>query len=64
MIILSEGCKPDNFEDATLENLSSEIFEVIPILMNMNLSLNKTPLTFLLFVGQTWMTQFILAISL
>ena len=23
MIILSEGCKPDNFEDATLENLSS-----------------------------------------
>ena len=29
-----------------------------------NLSLNQTPLTFLLYVRQTWMTQLIMAISL
>ena len=34
------------------------------MLLNMNLSLISTLLTFLLYVRQTWMTQLILAISL
>ena len=49
----------------TLSNLALRIFEAfVPILLNVNLSLNQTLLTFLLYVRQTWMTQLILAISL
>ena len=49
----------------TLYNLVSHIFEAfIPILLNMNLSLNQTLLTFLLYVRQTWITQLTLAFSL
>ena len=46
----------------TLLNFALQIFEAfIQILLNVNLSLNKTLLTFWLYVRQTWMT---LAISL
>ena len=42
-----------------------QIFEpFIRIFLIVNLSLNQTLLTFLLYVRQTWMTQLILAISL
>ena len=45
--------------------LALGIFEVfLRILLIMNLSLNQTLLTYLLYVNQTWMTQFILANSL
>ena len=48
-----------------LENLALRIFETfVRILLNVNLSLNQTLLTFLLCVRQTWMTQLILAVSL
>ena len=60
MAILAKGCKPDEFESHI-----SQIFKVfIRILLNLNLSLNETLLTFLPYVRQTWMTQLILAISL
>ena len=65
MAILSKGCKPDNFEPCNSLNLALQIFEAsVRILLNVNLSLNQTLLTFLLYVRQTWMTQLILAISL
>ena len=65
MVILSKVCKPDKFESNNPLNLASEIFEAfVPILLNVNLSLNQTLLTFLLYVKQTWMAQLILAISL
>ena len=63
MAILSEGCKPDNFESydqltfANIQGLHSKW-------LNVNLSLDQTRLTFLLYVRQTWMTQLILAIFL
>ena len=45
-------------------NLALPIFEVfVHIFLNMNLSLNQTLLTFLLYVRQTLITQLILAIS-
>ena len=48
----------------TLSSLALPIFEAfVRILLIPNLSLNQTLLTFLLCVRQTWMTQFILAIS-
>ena len=48
-----------------LENLALRIFETfVRILLNVNLSLNQTLLTFLLCVRQNWMTQLILAVSL
>ena len=65
MAILSKGCKPDNFEPCNSLNLALQIFEAsVRILLNVNLSLNQTLLTFLLYVRQTWMTQLILTISL
>ena len=65
MTILSKGYKPDNFEPHTSLKLSFTNFEaLVPILLNVNLSLNQTLLTFLLYVRQTWMTQLILVISL
>ena len=40
-----------------------QIFEAfLQILPNVNLSLNKTLLTFWLYVRETWMTQLILAV--
>ena len=49
----------------TSSSLLKQIFKVfVPILLNVNLSLNQTLLTFLLYVGETWMTQWILAICL
>ena len=49
----------------TLQNLALPIFEAfVPVLLNLNLSLNQTLLTILLYVTQTWMTQLILVISL
>ena len=51
-----EGCKPDHFEPHNSVKL--KIFEVfVPILLNVNLSLNQTLLTFLFYVRQTLMTQ-------
>ena len=42
---------------STLLNFALQIFEAfIQILLNVNLSLNKTLLTFWLYVRQTWMT--------
>ena len=65
MAILSKGGKPDNFELHKSLNVALQIFEAfVPVLLNVNLSLNQTVLTFLLYVGQTWMTRLILAISL
>ena len=49
--ILSKGCKPDNFESHNFLNLALQIFEAfIQTLLNVNLSLNPTLLTFLLYV--------------
>ena len=64
MAILSKGCKPDNFEPhksvkrrfRKLQGLHSNVFDV-------NLFLNQTFLTFLLYVRQTWMTRLVLEIS-
>ena len=65
MVILSKVCKPDKFESNNPLNLASEIFEAfVPILLNVNLSLNQTLLTFLLYVKQILMILLILAISL
>ena len=66
MAILSKGCKPDNFEPYNSLNLSFTNIRLpfVPILLNVNLSLNQTLLTFLLCVRQTSMTQLIPAISL
>ena len=65
MAILSEESKADNFEPHSSLTLNFTNFEVfVPILLNVNLSLNQTLLTFLLYVRQIWMIQMILAISL
>ena len=66
MTILSKASKPDNFESHNSLKLSFalQIFEAfVQILLNVNLSLNQTFLTFLPCVRQTWLTQLILAIS-
>ena len=61
MTILSKGCKPDNFKS---HNLVLWIFRAFfRVLLNVNLSLNQTLLTLLPYARQTWMTQFILVIS-
>ena len=53
MAILSKGQKPDNFEQP-ISNLALQIFKAfIPILLNVNLSLNQTVLTFLLYMRET-----------
>ena len=66
MAILSKGCKPDNFEPYNSLNLSFTNIRLpfVPILLNVNLSLNQTLLTFLLYVKQILMIRLILAISL
>ena len=65
MAILSKACKPDNFTSHNFLKLSFIILEAfVRILLIANRSLNKTLLTFLLYVRQTWITQLILAISL
>ena len=65
MAILSKGSKPDNFEPHNSLKLSfANVRGLVPILLNVNLPLNQTLLTFLLYVRQTCMTQLILAISL
>ena len=61
MTILSKGCKPDNFESHNSLKLS---FTNIQNILNVIISLNQTLLKFLLYVKQTWMTHFILDISL
>ena len=49
----------------TLSSLALQLFEAfVQILLIVNLSMNQTLLTFLLYVRPTWMTQLILAISL
>ena len=66
MAILSKACKPDNFE---LHNsLKLSFTDIRGLSLNfidwiVNLSLNQTLLTFLLYVRQTWMAQLILANS-
>ena len=64
MAILSKGCKPDNFEPYNFLNLSFTNIRLpfVPILLNVNLSLNQTLLTFLLYLREIWITQLILAI--
>ena len=63
--VATKRCKPDNFESHDSLILALQIFEAfVRILLNVNLSLNQTLVTFLLYVRQTWMTQLILAISL
>ena len=50
MAILLKGCKPDNFEPHN-SLIALQMFEAfIPILLNVNLSLNQTLLTLLLYV--------------
>ena len=43
--------------------MHQEVEAFFPILLNINLSLNQTPLKFLLYVRQTWMAQLIMTIS-
>ena len=61
------NCQKDLNQDlnhTTLQNFVLRIFVVfVRILLNVNLSLNRTVLTFWLYVRQAWMTQLILAIS-
>ena len=65
MVILSKGCKPDNFElHNSLELSFKNIQAFVRILLIANLSLNQTLLTFLLCGRQTWMTQLVLTVSL
>ena len=65
MVILSKGCKPDSFElQNSLKLCFTDIEGFVRMLVVVNLSLNQTLLTFLLYVRQTWMTQLTLAISL
>ena len=64
-VILSKEWNPHNFEPHNSLNLSfTNIRGLFSFLLNINLSLNQTSLTFLLYVRQTWMTQLILAIYL
>ena len=57
MVKLSRGCKPDNFEPHNSLKLSfMNIWGLHSIFLNVNLSLNQTFMTFLLYVRQTWMT--------
>ena len=59
MALLSKGCIPDKFE----AHISLKFcFNLVPILLNVNISLNQILQTFLLCVRQTWMIQLILAI--
>ena len=62
MAILSNGCKPDNFESRNSLKLS---FTNIRGLRSKFVKsyLESYDLTFLLYVRQTWMTEFILAVS-
>ena len=63
--ILSKGCKLDNFQSYNSLKLSfTKICHLRSNLLNVNLPLNQTLLTFWLYVRKTWMTQMILAISL
>ena len=68
MVILSKGQKDINritMNHTPLSNLALPIFKaLVRILLNVNLSLNQTFRTFLLYVRKTWMTQLILTISL
>ena len=66
MTISSKGCKPDNLESHNfLKQLSkTTFFALFQFLLNVNLSLNQSLLTFWLYVRQTSMTQLILAIFL
>ena len=65
MAILSKGCKLDNFESHnSLKFVLKTFLAFIRILLNVNLSLNQTLLTFWFYMRQTWMTQLIMAVSL
>ena len=65
MALLSKGCKPDNFQPHNSLKLSfTNIWGLDLIFLDLNLSLNQTLLTFLLYMRQTWITQVILVISL
>ena len=63
MAILSKACKPDNFESHNALKLSY-LRPLFQFLLILNLSLNQTLLTLLLYLKQTWMTQLILTIFL
>ena len=63
MAILSKECKPDNFESHNSLKLSFKNIRVLQILrilvrflLIVNLSLNQTLLTFLVYGRQTWVT--------
>ena len=63
MALLSKACKPESciLNHATLLILALQIFEAfLQILLIVNLLLNQTLLTLLLYVTQTWMVQLIL----
>ena len=55
MTILSKVCKPDNFESHNSLKLSFTNYAAFVHLLIVNISLNQTLLTFLLYVRQTWM---------
>ena len=60
MVILSKECNPHNSLNLSFTNIRG----LLSFVLNITFSLNQTPLTFLLYVRQTWMTQLILAIYL
>ena len=64
MAILSNACKPDNFESHNSVKLSFKNIRGLRSNCVDFESFLKTLLTFLLYVKQTWMTQLILEISL
>ena len=63
MATLSKGRKTDNFK--LQKSLKLSFTNIAGLcLLDVNFSLNQTPLTFWLYVKKTWMTQLILAVSL
>ena len=63
MTILSNGCKQDNFESRNSLKLLQIFVAFVRILLNVNLSLNQTLLTFLLYGDKlewlNWFSQFL-----
>ena len=64
MAILSKGCKSDNFEPHNSLKFSFTNIRGVRSNVEDESSLNQTLLTFLVFLGQAWMAQLILAVSL
>ena len=61
---ISKACKPENFESHNSLKISfTNIRDLRSNFVDVNLSLNQTRPTFLLYARQTWITQLNLAIS-